>query len=178
VQTSAGPLDCTSAVIATGVWSGDLGKKLQLTVPLETERGYHVIFRNPSQVLKAPTMVASGKFVATPMHDGMRCAGIVEFGGLQAGPSRAPIELLMRQVAKTFPTLEYSDTVEWLGHRPAPVDSLPFIGEIGTSRVFTAFGHHHIGLTGGAKTGRLVADLITGEPGNTDLTPFRPERFN
>jgi glycine/D-amino acid oxidase-like deaminating enzyme len=178
VVTSQGTIACDTAVVATGVWSGQLGKKLGLKVPMESERGYHVVFKNPSLSLETPTMVASGKFVATPMHDGMRCAGIVEFGGLDAGPSKGPIELLMRHVKRTFPNMTYSDTVEWLGHRPAPADSLPFIGEVGQSGVYTAFGHHHIGLTGGAKTGRLVADLICGETASESLAAFRPDRFS
>jgi D-amino-acid dehydrogenase len=178
VVTDQGDLPCDTAVLAAGVWSGPLAKKLGIKVPMESERGYHVIFKDPSQQLNAPTMIASGKFVATPMHDGLRCAGIVELGGLEAGPSKAPIELLMRQFKRTFPALTYSDTVEWLGHRPAPADSLPFIGQIRSTGVYTAFGHHHVGLTGGAKTGRLVAGLITGDQDVAELQAFRPERFS
>ena len=177
VTTDQGPIACDSAVIATGIWSTPLAGKLGIKVPMESERGYHVVFREPSQSVSVPTMIASGKFVATPMHDGMRCAGIVEFGGLEKGPSRKPIELLMRKMKELMPTLEYSDTVEWMGHRPAPTDSLPFIGQIRSSGVYTAFGHQHIGLTGGAKTGRLVAGLITGEQDEPSLAAFRPDRF-
>lgn len=178
VETDQGSLDCDCVVIASGVWSGALCKKFDLRVPMESERGYHVIFKNPSKIVSAPTMIASGKFVATPMHDGLRCAGIVELGGLQAGPSSQPIELLMRHVNRTFPDLEYTDKIEWLGHRPAPADSLPFIGQIGTTSVYTGFGHHHIGLTGGPKTGRLLAELICGERQPGDLAAFRPDRFS
>ena len=178
VVTDAEAIPCDKAVIATGVWSKPLCEKFNLKVPLESERGYHVIFKNPSVNVSIPTMIASGKFVATPMHDGLRCAGIVELGGLDAGPSREPIDLLMRQVRQCMPELRYSDTVEWLGHRPAPADSLPFIGEIGHTGVFTAFGHHHIGLTGGPKTGRLLAELITNEREPAELAAFRPDRFS
>ena len=177
VHTSGGTIECTELVLATGVWSAELGRKLGVNIPLESERGYHVIFKNPSAMVNTPTMVTTGKFVATPMHDGMRCAGIVELGGLDAGPSQAPLELLMNQVKKTFPNLTYSDTEEWLGHRPAPADSLPFIGEIGTSGVYMALGHHHIGLTGGPKTGRMISDLITGDSFEDDIAPFNPMRF-
>ena len=177
VHTSGGTIECTELVLATGVWSAELGRKLGVNIPLESERGYHVIFKNPSAMVNSPTMVTTGKFVATPMHDGMRCAGIVELGGLDAGPSQAPLELLMNQVKKTFPDLTYSDTQEWLGHRPAPADSLPFIGEIGTSGVYMALGHHHIGLTGGPKTGRMISDLITGDSFEDDIAPFNPMRF-
>ena len=172
-----GKLVCDHAVIATGVWSKTLSERFGLKIPLESERGYHVIFKDAINSLSTPTMVASGKFVATPMNDGLRCAGIVELGGLDAGPSQAPIDLLMRHVNRTLPQLSYSETVEWLGHRPAPADSLPFIGQVGQTGVYTGFGHHHIGLTGGAKTGRLIADLISNQHVSGNLHPFRPDRF-
>ncbi|SFF17383.1 D-amino-acid dehydrogenase [Sulfitobacter brevis] len=177
VETTAGRIECDSAVLATGVWSKPLMRKLGINVPLESERGYHVVFEDATGGPSRPTMVASGKFVATPMAQGLRCAGIVEFGGLDAGPSKAPLALLRRHAKKAFPNLKAANEIEWLGHRPAPSDSLPLIGEIGQSRVFCAFGHHHIGLTGGPKTGRLVAGLITGQHSNTDLTPYQPQRF-
>ncbi|MBM1555538.1 FAD-dependent oxidoreductase [Sulfitobacter mediterraneus] len=178
VQTTEGTIPCDDLVLATGVWSKPLMKKLGLNVPLEAERGYHIVFEDASGGPARPTMIASGKFVATPMEQGLRCAGIVELGGLEAGPSEAPLALLRRQAKAAFPGLKATNEIEWLGHRPAPSDSLPLIGEVGNSRVFTAFGHHHIGLTGGPKTGRLVAGLITGQAPNTDLTAYHPQRFD
>lgn len=178
VTTDQGTIDCSEAVIATGAWSKALCTRFGLTIPLESERGYHVIFKNASPSIRAPTMIASGKFVATPMHDGMRCAGIVEFGGLHAGPSRAPLEMLMRHVERCFPQLQYDSTEQWLGHRPATSDSLPFIGQIDATGVYMAFGHQHIGLTSGAKTGRLIAELISGERDPATLDAYRPDRFN
>ncbi len=177
VETESGLEECDTAVLTTGVWSKPLARKLGVSVPLETERGYHVVFKNPSIRLRAPSMIATGKFVATPMEEGLRCAGVVEFGGLEAGPSKAPLALLKRQVAETFPTLEYDGVEDWLGHRPAPSDSLPLIGEIGQTGVIAGFGHHHIGLTGGPKTGRLIADLIMEKGTNLDLAPYNPDRF-
>ena len=177
VETSAGRIDCDDAVLATGVWSKPLMKKLGLNVPLESERGYHIVFENAQGGPKRPTMVAAGKFVATPMAQGVRCAGVVEFGGLDAAPSKAPFALLRKQAHATFPNLTATAEIEWMGHRPAPSDSLPLIGQIGQSRVFTAFGHHHIGLTGGPKTGRLIAGLVSGQPTNMDLAAYAPQRF-
>ena len=178
VLTDQGPLPCDDVLLATGVWSKPLMRKLGINVPLESERGYHIVFKDAEGGPSRPTMMAAGKFVATPMAEGLRCAGIVEFGGLEAGASKAPLALLRRQAKAAFPNLTAEEEIEWLGHRPAPSDSLPLIGQIGTSRVYTAFGHHHIGLTGGPKTGRLVAGLITGQPPNTDLTPYHPQRFD
>ncbi|MDA4848456.1 NAD(P)/FAD-dependent oxidoreductase [Hoeflea poritis] len=177
VLTDQGRFDCDHVVLSAGIWSKPLAAKLGLKVPLESERGYHIVFKQPANGPKSPAMVAAGKFVATPMDAGLRCAGVVEFGGLEAGPSKAPLRLLRKTVENTFPELTYADSEEWLGHRPAPTDSLPLIGEIGQSGVYTAFGHHHIGLTGGPKTGRLVAGLIAGDRPNIDLSVYNPNRF-
>ena len=175
--TSDGRFPCDRAVLATGVWSKPLMQKLGLSIPIETERGYHIIFRDAEGGPTHPIMVASGKFVATPMAAGLRCAGIVEFGGLEAGPNRAALDLLRKHTKAAFPNLTHGEETEWLGHRPAPSDSLPLIGEVRESGVYTAFGHHHIGLTGGPKTGRMVAGLVADQPVNADLKAFSPMRF-
>lgn len=177
VVTDAGDIPCDRVVLATGVWSGPLMEKLGLKVPLEAERGYHLLLKDPSASPRNPSMIAAGKFVATPMEMGLRCAGVVEFGGLEAGPSQAPIALLKSKIAQTFPDLTWSEAVPWLGHRPAPSDSLPLIGEVEGTGVFTAFGHHHIGLTAGPKTGRMVAGLVAGQMPNNDMKPYDPARF-
>ena len=177
VETADGAIPCDRAVIATGAWSAPWMKKLGIAVPLETERGYHIVFEGAEGGPAQPTMISTGKFVATPMEGGLRCAGLLEFGGLAAGPSAGPLALIRRQVTRAFPRLTWRSEVEWLGHRPATTDSLPLIGEAGQSGVFAAFGHHHVGLTGGPKTGRLVAGLVSGQPPNLDLAPYAPGRF-
>ncbi|MEZ0467961.1 NAD(P)/FAD-dependent oxidoreductase [Phaeobacter sp. SYSU ZJ3003] len=177
VDTDKGRFECREAVLATGVWSKPLMQKLGLKVPLEAERGYHIVFKGPSQTPNNPMMLASGKFVATAMDQGLRCAGVVEFGGLSEEKSKAPLALLRRKVKQCFPQMVAESEEEWLGYRPAPSDSLPLIGEVGSTGVYAAFGHHHVGLTGGAKTGRMVADMIAGQPSNIDLRPYEPDRF-
>ena len=177
VETTEGRFACSEVVLATGAWSKPLMKKFGINVPLETERGYHIIFKDAVGGPSHPVMIASGKFVATPMAEGLRCAGIVEFGGLEARPSKAPFELLRRQTKAAFPKLTWDGEIEWQGHRPATSDSLPLIGQIKDTGVYTGFGHHHIGLTAGPKTGRLLAQLISGQKPNIDLTPYAPTRF-
>lgn len=155
-----------------------LAKKLGLKVPLETERGYHLEFVNPNIKLRSPVMVAAGKFGMNSMDGRLRCAGIVELGGLDAPPSRAPFELLKRQVHALFPELEYDEIREWMGHRPSTPDSLPLIGAFeDVPNVWAGFGHQHLGLTGGPKTGRWLAQLIAGENLNEDLSAYRTNRF-
>ena len=127
---------------------------------------------------RAPVMVAAAKFVITPMEGRLRLAGIVEFGGLDAPPSKAPLQLLERQIQTAMPGLTWKDRTEWMGHRPSITDSLPMIGAVpGLDGAFVGFGHDHVGLTGGPRTGRLLAQLISGRRPNIDLAPYAPERF-
>jgi D-amino-acid dehydrogenase len=166
-------------VVAGGAWSANLAESLGHRIPLETERGYHIHYRNPNFVPPCPYMVADSKFVATPMNDGLRTAGIVELGGLNAPASRGPIALLEKGIRKLYPDFDYEEKHEWLGHRPAPADSLPFLGPSSHHpNVYCAFGHHHVGLTAGPKTGRMIADMISDRLPNMDIKPYRVDRFD
>ncbi len=179
LETDQGPIACDSAVISAGVWSGPLARRLGIRVPMESERGYHVELIGANPTPRTPTMIASGKFVITPMDGRLRLAGLLEFGGLDAPASRKPFELLLRGAKRAMPGLTWQDTREWMGHRPAPSDSIPLIGPVpGIAGAYLGFGHHHIGLTGGPKTGRLLAGQISGQRSNMDLAPYRPERFS
>ena len=178
VSTETGDIAADTVVVAAGAWSARLLKDLGIHVPLETERGYHIELKKPSIGPRGALMIADGKFVATPMGDDVRLAGLVEFGGLDAGPSAAPVNTLLKRAEIVFPGIEYEDHTEWLGHRPAVSDSLPVIGPVdGHPGLVLAFGHHHVGLTSGPRTGRLVADMITGKHVNMDMTPYSVDRF-
>ncbi len=178
VRIGDNTLEADAVVLATGAYSGPLAKELGLSVPLESERGYHVELWEPSAMPRAPVMIAGAKFVVTPMEGRLRLAGIVELGGLNAPPSRAPFDLLRRAARAAMPGLTWARETEWMGHRPAPADSIPVIGAVpGLTGAYTAFGHHHIGLTSGPKTGRLLAQLISGRQPNLDLEVYSPARF-
>ena len=168
----------STVVVACGAWSAALLRTVGIEIPLESERGYHVELLGSSVRPNNAVMVADGKFVATPMSDRLRLAGLVEFGGLDAPPSTKPIRTLLTRIQRVFPGISYDDHVTWMGHRPAPTDSLPIIGDTNRCRgLYMAFGHHHVGLTGGPRTGRLVADLIVGDRSNLDLSPYSADRF-
>ncbi|MEM7290881.1 MAG: FAD-binding oxidoreductase, partial [Pseudomonadota bacterium] len=128
--------------------------------------------------LRSNVMVSARKFAMNSMEGRLRCAGVVEFGGLKAGPSTAPVELLIRNAKEIFPELEYDAINQWLGHRPSTTDSLPVIGAFDkVPNVWAGFGHQHLGLTGGPKTGRWLAQMITGETPNVDMSVYSPQRF-
>ena len=176
--TDDGAVAFDDLVLAAGAWSGGLARSLGSAVPLESERGYHVTLTAPGIQLSHPVVSAAGKFIATPMAMGLRLAGTVEFGGLDAPPNAARARALLIHAERLFPNVDIRDHTVWMGHRPTLPDNLPVIGRSPVhGNVYFAFGHQHIGLTAGPKTGRLIADLIAGRTPNIDLTPFRADRF-
>ena len=119
------------------------------------------------------------KFFVTPMEMGLRIAGQSEFAGVDAEPNYARADILAKHMQRILPGISAADTTQWMGRRPSLPDSMPVIGRARNfSNVFYAFGHGHVGLCGGAPTGRIIADLVAGRMPSIDVSPFRVERFS
>jgi D-amino-acid dehydrogenase len=182
IRTETGPLPADRAVICAGAHSKPLAASVGDSVPLETERGYHLMIRDPEVVPRIPTADAEGKFVATPMENGIRFAGTVELAGLDAAPDWRRAKMLLEQGRRLFPGLKQSYPEDrlsmWMGHRPSMPDSLPVIGPSRRSPdVLYAFGHGHVGMASAPMTGKTVADLVAGRKPSMDVMPFAPTRF-
>ena len=179
LKTDGDDITADKVVIAAGAWSHKLAKKLGGNVPLESERGYHMELFSASKQPCVPVMDARRRFVVTPMDHALRLAGTLEFGGLDAPASKGPPELLLRGARAMLPGLEFESKKVWLGHRPAPADGLPVIGSApANERTFFAYGHHHVGLTAGPKTGRIIAQHVMGHQNNINLDVYRCDRFS
>lgn len=178
VVTDAGLVPASQVVLSAGAWSARLLAPLGIKVPLETQRGYHVMLPDagvrPGRILSP----ADRKVFITPMEDGLRVAGSVEFGGLEAPPNEARARLLLGDLRAVFPNVRTEGATTWMGHRPCLPDSVPVMGPLKTwDGIWCAFGHGHLGLTGSAPTGAVVAAAIAGEKPNFDFAPFSAERF-
>jgi D-amino-acid dehydrogenase len=171
-------MSAEAVVIAAGAWSGELMRGLGISVPLETERGYHAMLEDPGVTLRVPVSNRQHHFVATPMEGGLRLAGTVEIAGLCAPPNYRRSTVLVEHASRMFPQLRAAKVSNWMGFRPSFPDSLPVIDKIpGAAKVFAAFGHGHYGLSLSPMTGRLIADLISGRPPIIDLRACRISRF-
>ncbi|WP_029352352.1 FAD-dependent oxidoreductase [Bosea sp. 117] len=182
IETDGGLVAADAAVVAAGAHSKKFAASLGDNVPLDTERGYHVLIRDPETLPRLPILDASAKFVSTPMETGLRMAGTVEFAGLDAPPNWQRADYLLTLGRRLFPGLAANYPQErytrWMGFRPSMPDSLPVIGRASLCpHVAYAFGHGHVGLAAAARTGQAVADLIAGRPPAFDLAPFAPTRF-
>ncbi len=112
------------------------------------------------------------------MNGFLRAAGVVEFGGLDAPASTAPVNLLRKQMKKVYPKLEFEYDEVWMGRRPTTPDSMPVLGESPEApNVIHAYGGQHIGLTIGPRVGRMVADIAADRRTNVDISAYRVDRF-
>ena len=166
------------AVIACGAFSKKITDKLDEKIPMETERGYHVHFKDHDHLLSRPVIFLNRGFGITPMEQGLRVVGTVEFGGLDNPPSKKRILNLVNNAKYLFPELkEHHD--EWLGFRPTLPDFLPVIGPSKKNKnLFYSFGHNHLGWTLGAISGKIISKMIAEENTNLDLSPYNSLRFS
>jgi D-amino-acid dehydrogenase len=182
VLTERSEIAADRAVIAAGAWSHTLAAAAGDQVPLETERGYHVVIADPGIAPRYPVSPSDGKMACVMTPQGLRLAGQVELAGLAAAPNWRRAGVLRDFARRVFPNLP-SDlpatrVKTWMGHRPSTPDGLPCIGPAsGCADVIYAFGHGHVGLTAAATTGRLAADLVAGNQPAIDPTPYAAKRF-
>jgi D-amino-acid dehydrogenase len=179
VRAAAGEHRADAVVLAAGAFSARLLAPLGIRVPLESQRGYHVMLPRAGISLQRPVIPADRKAFISPMETGLRVAGTVEFGGLDRAPTPRRAELLLDDLRSVFPQAS-TEGVQgfWMGHRPCLPDSLPVVGPVRAwPGLWCAFGHGHLGLTGSAPTGALLARAMLGARPNADLTPFAIERF-
>jgi glycine/D-amino acid oxidase-like deaminating enzyme len=176
--TAEGNIAVETLVICAGSHSNEFTAKLGDRVPLEAERGYHVTYSDPGVHLPMPVFMPEYKFFITPMEMGLRIAGQSEIAGIDAPPDYRRADILAKHMERVFPQISAADTTRWMGRRPSMPDSLPVIGRATRyPNTYYAFGHGHVGLCGGAPTGRIVADLIAGREPSIDMAPYRPDRF-
>ena len=165
-------------VLATGAWSKRWAAKLGARIPMDSERGYHVMLSDPGVDLRVPVLSGDHRFGITPMADGIRLAGTAELASLEAPPDYRRAEMMTPLAKALLPDLRVESRDNWMGHRPSTADSLPVIGRAsGFPEAFFAFGHGHLGFTLGPITGRLIADLAIGRPPAVDTRPYAAERF-
>ena len=178
IKTETQSFNFDKIVIACGAFSKRLTDNLNEKIPLDTERGYHVHFKGCEHLLNRPVIFSNRGFGITPMEQGLRVVGTVEFGGLENSLSKRRINNLINNAKYMLDDLpEHED--EWLGFRPSTPDFLPVIGPSKNHKnVFYCFGHHHLGWTLGPISGKIIADMIAEKNTNLDLKPYSSIRFN
>ena len=178
IKTNLNFYNFDKAVIACGAFSKKITDQLGEKIPLDTERGYHVHFKGHDHLLTRPVIFLNRGFGITPMEQGLRVVGTIEFGGLDNPPNKKRILNLVNNAKYLFPELsEHHD--EWLGFRPTLPDYLPVMGPSKNHKnLFYSFGHHHLGWTLGAISGKIISEMLAGDNTNLNLKPYSSLRFS
>lgn len=164
-------------IICAGAWSNNIAKMIGDEFPLDTERGYHILFDTDIKLINRPVAWSESGFYLIQIHNGIRAAGTVEIAGLKKPPNRKRLQMIERQSRKVLPQLG-SIKSTWMGRRPTLPDSLPIIGKsTKNENVIYAFGHQHIGWTLGAVTGKIVDSISRDLTPNIDISAYSPSRF-
>ena len=179
VETAEGPVDAEATVVALGPWAPDLLQPLGIRLPLGIKRGYHRHFRPRGNAgLARPVLDAETGYCLAPMEQGIRLTTGAEFAARDAVPTPVQFTRVMPAATGLFPLGDPVEERPWMGARPCFADSRPVIGRApGQGGLWLAYGHGHSGLTLGPVTGRLIAEMMTGETPFCDPAPYRAERF-
>lgn len=179
VETEAGPLLAREAVICLGPWADVVTGPLGYAYPMAVKRGYHMHYApQEGAVLNHPVLDADNGFLLAPMDRGVRMTTGAEFADRDAPPDYGQIESSESLARKLFPLAGRLDDKPWMGSRPCLPDMLPIIGPAPRHKgLWFDFGHQHHGLTLSAISGRLLADMMTGEAPFADPARFSIERF-
>lgn len=179
VVTKDGEVQVDEVVVAAGIWSPPLVKPFGVKPLLAAERGYHLMLRDPQISLQRPVGAGDDKFIITPLSGGIRLAGTAEFADVNAEPDWRRSDMLLQAAKTIFPEINGEQTAtRWMGPRPSTPDSLPIIGRTPkNANIICAFGHSHLGLTLGAVTAELVAELVAKRGRDSGIVALRPDRF-
>lgn len=177
LTTSQGDMTASKVLLAAGAHSKALTKQLTgVNVPLDTERGYHLMLPHESTRLQIPVSSMDRRFIMTPMQEGLRLAGTVEYAGLDAHANMQRAHMLLQQAQPMLKAeLDATDSTPWMGFRPSTADSLPVIDKI--ERLFLSFGHQHLGLTQAVVSAQMIANYYFDEDHPIDPKPYQLSRF-
>ncbi|WP_175650692.1 NAD(P)/FAD-dependent oxidoreductase [Pseudomonas sp. Marseille-P9899] len=180
VDSRRGPITAPEVVIALGPQAAELFKPLGYRIPLEIKRGYHAHYKaRAGAQLTHSICDAQAGFVLAPMEQGIRLTTGIEFAASGDAANEIQLQRCEAVARGLFPLGERIEETPWLGRRPCLPDMRPVIGPAGRhAGLWFNFGHAHHGLTLGPVSGRLLAEMMTGEQPFTDPAPYSAERFN
>jgi D-amino-acid dehydrogenase len=179
IPTDDGPLEAKEVVVALGPWSDDVFRPLGYVMPFAVKRGYHMHYgTRGNAVLGHSLHDGDGGYALAPMNRGIRLTTGVEFADRDAPPSPVQLDRTEPMARELFPIGDRLDAEPWMGRRPCLPDMVPVIGRGERHKgLWFAFGHAHHGFTLGPVTGRLLAEMMTGESPFTDPSPYSATRF-
>ena len=181
VRTTRGELRASEVVLAAGSWTPGIARGLGLKVPIQPAKGYSVTYRRPEGFPDVPFVCGEAKMAVTPMRDTVRYAGTLELAGMDLSINHRRVAAVVRAPGAYLPDLDSAkmEQIEvWAGLRPCTPDGLPLLGRVPAYDNLTiAAGHAMIGVSTSPASGKLVAQIVTGQPTFVDISLLHPGRF-
>jgi D-amino-acid dehydrogenase len=180
-RTAAGAIEADAFVIAGGAWSPALARCLGVRLPVQPGKGYSVTLPAPSKLPAIPAILVEARVAVTPMGTGVRFAGTMELGALDRKVNHRRLRAMLRSVAEylpDYPAAVLDSLPVWSGLRPCSPDGLPYVGRLGRfDNVLVATGHAMMGISLAPVTGKLIAEMLCGDPPSIDVVALAPDRF-
>ena len=181
VNTKAKQYDADMVVVATGSWTREVAAMIDLNIPLMPGRGYSVTLENSPHKLNYPAVLQEGRVAITPMDGNkIRFGGTMEITSTKTPPRIKRVAGILEAVERYLPEFKIpvpsADKI-WYGYRPCSADGLPYIGKV-KDNVIVASGHAMVGLSLGAGTGKLVAEIANEQKTSIDIAAYNPARFS
>ncbi|HUG53044.1 MAG TPA: FAD-dependent oxidoreductase [Vicinamibacteria bacterium] len=181
-RTESGDLPADEFVLAAGAWSATLARPLGLRIPLQAGKGYSLTLPWPRPRPAVCAILSEARVAVTPLADALRFGGTLELGGLDRSIDPERIEGIVESVGRYYPELGpdlFRDVPAWSGLRPCSPDGLPYLGRLPRyANMSVATGHAMMGLSLGPISGKLMAEVLSGEPPSLDIAHLGPDRYH
>ena len=179
--TSRGEIEADEFVVAAGSWSSRLVRSLGLNPPLQPGKGYSLTLSSPPQRPRRAVLLQESRVALTPMGRALRVGGTLELGAFDGRISPPRVRGILRSLSRHLPAFHpenFNGTSAWCGHRPCTPDGLPYVGRFERfENLSVATGHAMMGLSMAPITGKLMAEVLSGEPPSIDIAALRPDRY-
>ena len=168
-------------IVCSGSWSQEIVKALQINLPVQAGKGYHLHIPTVRLQLKTPSIVCEAKVAMTPMLNDLRISGTMEFAGLDLSINKNRVEGIKNSVEKYFKKFDrnlFEGLTPWAGLRPVSPDGLPYIGRNKKfSNLSFNTGHAMMGLSLAPISGKMISDVITKGTCEMNIDLLSPDRF-
>jgi D-amino-acid dehydrogenase len=181
VRTTGGHLEADEFVICGGSWSSNLARELDLKIPMQAGKGYSLTLPKPRQLPNLCAIFTEARLAVTPMGSSLRFGGTMEMAGLNEEINPRRVQGIIKSVPQYYPEFRAEDFAEiqpWRGLRPCSPDGLPYLGRTRKySNLSIATGHAMMGLSLGPISGKLIAEILSGEPPSINIDLLNPDRY-
>lgn len=181
VQTTQGEVEASEFVVAGGAWTPQIAGPLRLHLPMQAGKGYSLTLERPRRLPQLCSILTEARVAVTPMGHALRFAGTMEITGLDESIDPRRVQGIVKSIPRYFPEFmpeDFRDAPVWRGLRPCSPDGLPYLGRVGRyPNLSVATGHAMMGLSLGPITGKLMAQILSGEPSSLPISPLSPDRY-